>query len=120
MFVLYILLGLAIGILASFSGLGGGFLLVPLLLIIGKPHTQTVGTSFFVILLISLSALMVHSKLNQVDYSMGLFLAIGGITGAQIGSRLVSQVSTATFQRIISIILILLALYLFYKSRSAT
>ena len=103
--------------MAAFSGLGGGFLMVPILLFMGKPHTTAVGTSFFAIVLISISALFAHHKLAHVDYSTGLFLAIGGILGAQAGSRLVPLVSQALFQKIFAFFLLFLAFYLFLKAK---
>ncbi|HPR63396.1 MAG TPA: sulfite exporter TauE/SafE family protein [Thermoanaerobaculia bacterium] len=117
MFALFILFGVLIGVLASFSGLGGGFLMVPLLLFLGKPHTHAVGTSFLAILLISLSALLAHNKLANVDYTVGLCLAAGGIIGAQVGARLVPMVSQSTFQRIFAVFLLFMAIYLFIRSR---
>ena len=50
--------GILVGIGASFSGLGGGFLMVPLLLFLGYSAQKAVGTSFLAILIISISALL--------------------------------------------------------------
>jgi uncharacterized protein len=107
--------GVLVGIGASFSGLGGGFLVVPLLLFMGYPAQKAVGTSFLVILVISISAVIAHNKLANVDYKIGILLGIGGIIGAQIGSRLVEQVSTANFKKIFALILVTLAAYIFFK-----
>jgi len=112
---IFIFLGLIVGILASFSGLGGGFLMVPLLLFLGYEAQKAVGTSFMAILVISISALFAHSKLQNVDYKVGILLGIGGIIGAQIGARLVEHVPTDTFKKIFAILLFLLALRLFLK-----
>ncbi len=87
----FILLGLIIGILASFTGLGGGFLMVPLLLFLGFEAQKAVGTSFMGILIISISALFAHGKLENVDYRVGILLGIGGIIGAQMGARLLDM-----------------------------
>ena len=112
---LFIFLGLIIGLLASFSGLGGGFLMVPLLLFLGYDAQRAVGTSFMAIVIISLSAIFAHSKLQNVDYKLGILLGIGGIIGAQIGARLLEYVPTAVFKKIFAIILILLALRMFFE-----
>jgi uncharacterized membrane protein YfcA len=113
--VVLALLGLGVGVGAAFAGLGGGFLMVPILLVMGYAAQKAVGTSFLAILVISISALIAHNKLANVDYKVGLALGIGGVVGAQIGARLVEHVSTAQFKRIFAGILIALAIYLFFK-----
>ncbi len=107
--------GIIVGIGASFTGLGGGFLMIPLLLFLGYSAQKAVGTSFLAILIISISALIAHNKLSNVDYKLGFLLGIGGIVGAQIGSRLVEHVSTANFKKVFALILVCLAAYLFVK-----
>lgn len=114
-YILMVLGGVLVGVGASFSGLGGGFLIVPLLLILGYPAQKAVGTSFLAILVISISALVAHNKLANVDYRVGILLGLGGIIGAQIGPRLVEHVSTASFKRIFAGILVGLAAYLFFQ-----
>ncbi len=113
--VLMVLGGVLIGVGASFSGLGGGFLMVPLLLLLGYPAQKAVGTSFLAILVISISALVAHNKLANVDYRIGILLGLGGIIGAQIGPRLIEHVSTASFKRLFAGILVALAAYLFFQ-----
>lgn len=114
--ILMLLAGVGVGIGASFSGLGGGFLMVPLLLFLGYSAQKAVGTSFLAILVISASALLAHNKLANVDYRTGILLGIGGIVGAQIGARLLEHLSTANFKKIFALILIGLATYLFFKN----
>jgi len=107
--------GIIVGIGASFTGLGGGFLMVPLLLFMGFSSQKAVGTSILGILIIALSALLAHHKLANVDYKYGLLLGIGGVVGAQIGARLVEQVPAETFKKIFAFILVILAIYLVVK-----
>ena len=114
-YLLLALAGVGVGVGASFTGLGGGFLMVPLLLLLGYSAQKTVGTSFLAILVISMSALIAHGKLANVDYRVGIVLGIGGIIGAQIGARLLQHVTTADFKRIFAVVLAGLAVYLFFK-----
>ncbi len=107
--------GIVVGIGASFTGLGGGFLMIPLLLFLGFTAQKAVGTSFLGILIISVSALVAHNKLAHVDFKYGILLGLGGIIGAQIGARLVDHISTQNFKRIFALILIGLAVYLFVR-----
>lgn len=114
-YFLLVVLGIFVGLAASFSGLGGGFLMVPILLFMGYTAQKAVGTSFAAIVIISLSALVAHNKLANVDWRAGIFLGVGGIVGAQLGARLVEHISTASFKRIFAFILVGLAVYLFIQ-----
>lgn len=109
------LFGLFVGLGAAFSGLGGGFLMVPLLLFLGFSAQRAVGTSFLAILVISVSALAAHNKLANVDYTAGILLGVGGVLGAQVGARLVQHVTTQGFQKIFAGVLVALAAYLFFR-----
>ena len=113
--VLMALIGVGVGVGASFSGLGGGFIMVPLLLLLGFTAQKAVGTSFLGIFIISVSALFAHGRFSNVDWKMGILLGVGGIVGAQLGARLVQHVPTAMFQKIFAGILVCLAVYLFFK-----
>ena len=113
--MLMLVCGVFVGISASFTGLGGGFLMVPILLYLGFSAQKAVGTSFLGIMIISVSALIAHSKLAHVDYKYGLLLGAGGIIGAQIGARLTDHVPTDSFKKIFAVILVCLAIYLFTK-----
>jgi uncharacterized membrane protein YfcA len=113
--LMMVFFGILVGVGASFSGLGGGFLMVPLLLFLGYSAQKSVGSSFLAIVVISLSALLAHNKLANVDYKAGILLGVGGIIGAQIGARLIEHVSTANFKKIFAVILLGLAVYIFFK-----
>lgn len=97
------------------TGLGGGFLMVPLLLFLGYTAQKAVGTSFLAILMISISALFAHNKLQNVDYRVGILLGLGGVVGAQFGARIVEHLSTAQFRRLFAVLLVGLAGYIFFK-----
>ncbi|MGD8440272.1 MAG: sulfite exporter TauE/SafE family protein [Holophagae bacterium] len=113
--LLLAVIGIAVGLGAAFTGLGGGFLVVPLLLFLGYPAQKAVGTSFVAILVVSISALIAHNRLANVDLRVGLLLGVGGIVGAQVGARLVEHISTAQFKKLFAVVLIGLAAYLFFQ-----
>lgn len=110
-----VLTGIGVGIASSFTGLGGGFLIVPLLLWIGLAGPQAVGTSTMAILIIISSAVIAHHRLGHIDYRTALLIGLGGVLGAQLGAQLVSHVSTDVFRKIFAGILAALSLYLFFK-----
>ena len=107
--------GIGVGVAASFTGLGGGFLVVPLLVLLGFPPQRAVGTSFLAILILSLSAVFAHGRLQHVDWRLGLLLGLGGVVGAQVGARLLEQVSGVTFNRIFALVLLGLAARMLFQ-----
>jgi uncharacterized protein len=107
--------GIVIGLFASFVGLGGGFLVVPMLLYLGYTPQRAVGTSFLAILIVSAAALFGHGRLDHVDWRVGVALGIGGIVGAQAGPRLLESVPAGLFQKIFALVLLALALQMFFK-----
>jgi uncharacterized membrane protein YfcA len=113
--ILLILSGIVVGVLAAFAGVGGGIVMVPLMLWLGKSHTQAVGTSFLAILIISVASLFFHNKMNNVVYDWGIYLGIGGVLGAFAGAKFNSLVSQAQFQKIFGAFIVLMGLYLILK-----
>src|SRR5258705_13870320 len=93
------LLGILVGVAASFTGLGGGFIVVPLLVALGYTPQRAVGTSFAAILLVGVSSLAGHARLAEVDWKAGLLLGLGGGGGAHGGPRLLHDVPRPLFQK---------------------
>ncbi|WP_281858782.1 sulfite exporter TauE/SafE family protein [Litoreibacter halocynthiae] len=83
----FLLLGLGgiVGILSGMFGVGGGFLMTPLLFFIGIPPAVAVATEANQIVASSFSGVLAHFKRRTVDLKMGLVLLIGGLIGAAIG-----------------------------------
>ena len=115
--ILPIIFGMIIGALSSGSGLGGGFLVVPFLLQLGREVKVAVGTSFVFILIVAISSLIAHAKVGNVDWKSGGLLAIGGMLGAQAGPLILENISDQSFKRVFSIVFIGMGLWLFYQSK---
>ena len=83
----FLLLGLGglVGVLSGMFGVGGGFLITPLLFFVGIPPAIAVATSTTQIVAASFSALLAHLKRKTVDIKMGVVLLVGGVTGAALG-----------------------------------
>ena len=116
--VLFLISGVVVGIVAAFSGLGGGIIVVPLLLFMGFSAQKAVGTSFLAIFIIAVSALFAHHKFANIDLRTGLLIGVGGIVGAQIGAYLVEHISTDIFKKIFALLLLGMAAYVFFKKES--
>ena len=112
-----ILIGLLVGVLSSLLGVGGGFLLVPYLIALGKKASLAVGTAFLFIVMVSLSALVGHGRLGNVDIKTGLLLGLGGVLGAQLGPLLLAQVADVWFKRGFALVLITLGGWLLWSTR---
>jgi len=86
--LLIILLGIMVGGLTGLFGVGGGFLMTPLLIFLGIPPTVAVGTEAPHVLASSLSGAIAHWRRKNVDIKMGFFLLAGGIAGSVVGVNL--------------------------------
>ena len=86
--LLIILLGIMVGGLTGLFGVGGGFLMTPLLIFLGIPPTVAVGTEAPHVLASSLSGAIAHWRRKNVDIKMGIFLLAGGIAGSIVGVNL--------------------------------
>jgi len=78
-------LGLAVGLLSGLFGVGGGFLMTPLLIMLGIPSTVAAATDSNQIVAASTSGTYAHWKVGNVDFKMGLYLLIGGFVGGLFG-----------------------------------
>jgi uncharacterized protein len=83
----FVLLGLgaAVGFLSGVFGVGGGFLLTPLLIFIGVPPTVAVASSANQLVGASVSGVLMHWRRGNVDFKMGYVLLIGGLAGSLLG-----------------------------------
>lgn len=84
-----IFVGLVIGFIGAVMGIGGGFILVPLMIYVLRVPTSTViGTSMVLTLVTMIFATLLHAVTNHlVDAVLALILMVGGVTGAQFGAR---------------------------------
>lgn len=78
-------LGLVVGILSGLFGVGGGFLMTPLLILLGIPPAVAVASEANHILAASFSGLLAHIRRLNVDFKMGLVLLMGGVFGSVLG-----------------------------------
>ena len=103
-------LGGAVGFLSGMLGLGGGFLMTPLLMFIGIPPNVAVATSANQIVAASVSGALSHWRQGLVDVKMGMYLLLGGLFGSFTGIWIFKLLSKAgqieTFLAIVYFILL--------------
>ncbi len=85
---LLLLLGSGVGFLSGLFGVGGGFLMTPLLIFIGVPATVAVGSEAAQIVAASVSGVIAHMRRGNVDFRMGGVLLVGGLFGSTVGVQI--------------------------------
>ena len=83
--ILLLSLSGGVGFLSGLFGVGGGFLMTPLLIFIGIPPPVAVATEANQVAGSAFSASLVHARRSNIDYKMGGLLLIGGIVGSSFG-----------------------------------
>lgn len=83
-------IGLAIGFLSGMFGIGGGFIMTPLLIFLGVPAGVAVGTGASQVVASSVSSAVGHWRRNNIDMQMAMLLIVGGAVGAVIGVRILA------------------------------
>ena len=93
----FLLLGIggAVGVLSGMFGVGGGFLITPLLIFAGIPPAVAVATSVNQIVASSVSAVLAHLRRRTVDLRMGTVLMAGGLVGSAAGVQLFNMLKAA-------------------------
>lgn len=106
-------IGLGAGILSGYVGVGGGFIMVPLLMSLLKtPMKLTAGTSLIAVLILAIPGVITQASMGNVNWMAGIAIAIGTVPGAIIGSRLVERVPERTLRFLFSAILCVAAVML--------
>jgi len=77
--------GAGVGFLSGLLGVGGGFLLTPILIMLGIPPTVAAASDSCQIVAASASGTAAHFRLGNVDYKMGAILLLGGLVGGRVG-----------------------------------
>jgi uncharacterized membrane protein YfcA len=114
-------LGLAVGLLSGLFGVGGGFLMTPLLIMLGIPSTVAAATDSNQIVAASTSGTYAHWKIGNVDFKMGFYLLAGGFAGGLAGVqgiKVLKAMGNADFVIKITYVLMLgiVGSYMFFES----
>jgi len=114
-------MGGAVGILSGIFGVGGGFLMTPILIMIGIPPTIAAASDSNQIVGASTSGTLAHYKMGNVDFKMGLLLLVGGILGGTAGVQVIKvlrQMGNADFLIKVTYVLMLgfVGSYMFIES----
>lgn len=114
-----ILTGCSAGLVAGLVGVGGGAILVPLqMLLLGETIKVAIQTSLGVVFLTAVSATLGHSINGHVLFSQGIILGIGGLLGAQFGTRYLPKIPDRIVNNLFRFTLLLISIYTFIQGIS--
>ena len=86
-------IGLIAGLASGYVGVGGGFIMVPLMLaVLDIPMSLASGTSLIAIMILAIPGVIEQGLLGNIDYLAGIAIVVGSIPGALVGARLVRMV----------------------------
>ena len=103
-------IGLIAGLASGYVGVGGGFIMVPLMLsIIGIPMRKASGTSLIAVMSLAIPGVIEQGIIGNINYLAGIAVVIGTIPGAVIGAKLVTKVPERTLRLLFGCFLIVAA-----------
>lgn len=106
-------IGLVAGLASGYVGVGGGFIMVPLMLsIVGIPMRKASGTSLIAVMILAIPGVIEQGIIGNINYLAGIAIVIGTIPGAVIGARLVTKVPERTLRLLFGCFLIVAAVML--------
>lgn len=104
------LVGLIAGIASGYIGVGGGFIMVPMFMqLLGTPMKKTSGTSLIAVMILAIPGVITQAIYGNVNWLAGIFVSIGSIPGAVIGSHLMKRIPERTLRFIFSAFLLVAA-----------
>jgi len=108
-------LGFVAGVIGSIVGLGGGIVIVPVLTILGIPHTLASSSSLFAAFSNSVASTASYAKQKRIDYKNGFRLGLFSIPGTILGAVLSGQTTSDVFKILFGIVLVASCYYLYVK-----
>lgn len=113
-------IGLGVGVITGLAGVGGGFLMVPaLVLFAGIPIKEAIGTSLLVIVMNTAAGFLGYAGQVEIPWGpVALFTAIA-LCGILLGTRVVRVATPAQLKRAFAIFLLVVGAYVFYQNRDA-
>lgn len=106
-------IGLAAGLASGYVGVGGGFIMVPLMMsVIRVPMKLTSGTSLIAVMILAVPGVITQAVLGNINWVAGIAVACGSIPGATLGARLIPRVPERTLRFLFSGFLVLAAVML--------
>ena len=110
-------LGFVAGIAGSIIGLGGGFIVVPVLIFLGFPPTLATSNSLFGVLSNAVSSTISYHRQGRVDISLGIKLGLLSVPGTVVGAVVSSDVTSDAFKILFGVVLVASVAYIFLRGK---
>ncbi len=112
-----LLAGLIVGVMTGFFGVGGGFLIVPaLVMVLGFPMRLAVGTSLLIIAINSAAGMVAQLQNAEIDWQLALLVTVGGFAGAMLGGRLAGRIDEVNLSRGFAVLVTVVGVYLIARN----
>ena len=112
-----LLLGFAAGIIGSMIGLGGGFVVVPILTFFGFSPQLAASNSLFAAFSNAVASTASYAKQRRIEYSLGLKLGLLSVPGTILGAYISDEITSSLFKILFGIVLLASSLYIFLKRK---
>ncbi len=109
-------IGMIAGLASGYVGVGGGFIMVPMMLaILGIPMTLASGTSLIAIMILAIPGVIEQAVLGNINYLAGVAMVVGTIPGAVVGARLIKVIPERQLRFLFGCFLLVAAVLLLVK-----
>ena len=109
--------GAGVGLMTGILGIGGGFLIVPaLVILVGLPMQMAVGTSLIIIAMNSLAGFLGHAGDGSFNMTLTLIFTLAGLVGTFAGARFSKRLPAENLQKVFALFVIALAFFLLYDN----
>lgn len=109
--------GVGVGLMTGILGVGGGFLIVPaLVMLVGLPMQMAVGTSLVIIAMNSLAGFLGHAGDGSFNMTLTVIFTVAGLLGTFAGARLNKRLPAGKLQKMFAWFVIVLAFFLLYDN----
>jgi uncharacterized membrane protein YfcA len=118
MSVVFVVIGLVAGVLSGLFGIGGGLLIVPALVLLGRmPIQAATGTSLGALLLpAGLLGALVYYRAGNLNVKAALLITLGLFLGAWVGAQIAQEIKTPTLTRMFAVFLLVVAVRMWFEA----
>lgn len=109
-------IGLSAGLLSGLLGIGGGSIMIPAMVYFMSMSQQMAqGTSLLIIIPTAISSVLIYARHDQINWPIGILIAVSSIVGALIGSHWAQHIPATMLKKMFGIFMILVGIQMLWK-----